>query len=62
VDVTLKVEYLHTDFGSEHYFDPSIMVGNVLVVTRDAHLSADIVRAGVNLKFNSGGAAVAAKQ
>jgi hypothetical protein len=55
VDVTLKVEYLHTDLGSEQYFNPSIVVSNIQVITRDTHLSADVVRAGVNLKFNSGG-------
>jgi opacity protein-like surface antigen len=62
VDVTLRVEYLQTDFGSEQSFNPSIVVSNIEVVTQDTHLSADIVRAGVNLKFNSGGGAVAAKQ
>jgi hypothetical protein len=32
------------------------------IVTRETHLSDDIVRAGVNLKFNPGGATVVAKQ
>jgi outer membrane immunogenic protein len=61
-DITFKVEYWHTDFGSAQYFNPSVPVGNATVVTRDSRLSDNIVRAGVNLKFNWGHDTVAAKQ
>jgi outer membrane immunogenic protein len=60
-DVTFKVEYLHADFGSTLYFNPSVVLPGATIVTRQTHLSDDIVRAGVNLKFNPGGGTVAAK-
>jgi outer membrane immunogenic protein len=59
-DVTVKVEYLHTDFGSAQYFNPSITLANNTILTRATHLSDDLIRAGVNLKFNLGGSAAAA--
>jgi outer membrane immunogenic protein len=59
-DVTFRLEYLHAGYEAARYFDPSIIVGNSLVVTRNTPLSEDIVRAGVNLKFNWGSSAVAA--
>jgi outer membrane immunogenic protein len=54
-DVTFKLEYLHAGFESRQYFVPPIVVGASTVVTRDVSLSDDMVRAGVNLKFNWGG-------
>jgi outer membrane immunogenic protein len=63
VDVTLKVEYLHSDYngelGSQQYFNPSVVLGNTNVVTRETRLTDDMVRAGLNLKFNSGGSTTA---
>jgi outer membrane immunogenic protein len=59
-DLTFKVEYLRTDFGSAQYFNPSVTVGNITTVTRETHLSDNIVRAGVNLKFDPSGGTVAA--
>jgi outer membrane immunogenic protein len=53
--VTFKVEYLHADFGTKQYFNPPVAVGNATVVTRDVKLTDDMVRAGVNVKFNWGG-------
>lgn len=53
--VSFKVEYLHTDFGSKSYFNPPpVLAGGVVftVLTRDIRLTDDIVRAGVNVKFN----------
>ncbi|MBR0819975.1 outer membrane protein [Bradyrhizobium liaoningense] len=47
-DVTLKLEYVHVDFGSKRYVDPPISGA----VTRDVRLTDDIVRAGVNVRFN----------
>jgi outer membrane immunogenic protein len=62
-DVSFKVEYLHADFGSTLYVNPSVVLPGATIVTRETHLSDDIVRAGVNLKFNPGGSTVAtAKQ
>src|SRR6202012_5848884 len=48
-DVTLKVEYLHAGFETKQYFPP-----NLLTPIRDTKLTDDIIRAGVNVKFNWG--------
>jgi len=59
-DLTFKLEYLHVGFRPDTYFNttPSI-VGGVLIFAHDVHLSDDMVRAGVNLKFNWGNPVVA---
>ncbi len=50
--VTLKVEYLHADFGTSTYINPSVQVApGRTIVTRDVPLTNDIVRAGVNYRF-----------
>jgi outer membrane immunogenic protein len=50
--VTLKLEYLHADFGTSSYINPSVQVApGHTIVTRDVPLTNDIVRAGVNYKF-----------
>jgi outer membrane immunogenic protein len=50
--VTLKLEYLHADFGTSSYINPSVQVApGRTIVTRDVPLTNDIVRAGVNYKF-----------
>jgi outer membrane immunogenic protein len=50
--VTMKVEYLHADFGSRTYINPSILTpNNTTVVTRNVTLTNDLVRVGVNYKF-----------
>jgi outer membrane immunogenic protein len=59
--VSFKLEYLHADFGSKQYIDPPVPIGAFLAVTRDVKLTDDIVRAGVNVRFNWGGAPAAAK-
>lgn len=46
--VSLKVEYVHVDFGSKRYIDPPTNGA----ITRDVRLTDDIVRAGVNVRFN----------
>jgi outer membrane immunogenic protein len=51
-DVTLKVEYLHAGFESKQYFVPPVVIGATTIVTRDTALSNDMVRAGINFKFN----------
>ena len=53
-DVTLKLEYLHAGFESKQYFSPPVAAGASTIVTRDTKLSDDMVRAGVNVKFNWG--------
>jgi outer membrane immunogenic protein len=46
-NVSLKLEYLHADFGSKNYIEPP--QGNI--VTRSIRLSDDMVRAGLNWRF-----------
>jgi outer membrane immunogenic protein len=53
-DVTLKVEYLHAGFETKQYFVPPITLGALTFVTRDTKLTDDIIRAGLNVKFNWG--------
>jgi outer membrane immunogenic protein len=53
-DVTLKLEYLHAGFESKQYFNPPVARNGVTIDTRDTKLSDDMVRAGVNVKFNWG--------
>jgi outer membrane immunogenic protein len=48
-DVTLKVEYLHVGFETKQYFN-----SNVFTPIRDTQLTDDIIRAGMNVKFNWG--------
>ncbi|OAF12789.1 outer membrane protein [Bradyrhizobium neotropicale] len=50
--VSFKLEYVHTDFGSKRYFEARPPLGDALVATRDVRLTDDIVRAGVNVRFN----------
>jgi outer membrane immunogenic protein len=57
--LTFKLEYLHAGFDSKRYVTPPFTtpVGTI-VVSRDVKLSDDMVRAGMNVKFNWGGPAV----
>jgi outer membrane immunogenic protein len=50
--VSFKLEYLHADFGSKQYFNPPVPIGTLTVATRDVRLTDDVVRAGVNVRFN----------
>jgi outer membrane immunogenic protein len=51
--VTLKLEYLYTDFGTGgSFFSPPLLVGAETVATRNVSLTDNIVRGGVNWKFN----------
>ena len=52
-DVSLKLEYLHADFGSQSYFNTQVALGQVTVITRNVRLTEDIVRAGINWRFTS---------
>jgi outer membrane immunogenic protein len=51
--LTLKVEYLHADFGTGRFIDPPVTgpTGGT-AVTRNVKLTNEIFRAGVNWKFN----------
>jgi outer membrane immunogenic protein len=52
-NVSLKLEYLHADFGSGRYFSTPVALGVQNIVTRDVRLSDDIVRAGINWRFTT---------
>lgn len=53
--ITAKVEYLHMDFGHDTYLDPiaTTAVGSPVVYQYERQI--DMVRAGVNFRFNVGG-------
>lgn len=52
IHLTLKLEYLHADFGAGSYINPSVQTApGHTILTRDVPLTNDIVRAGVNHKF-----------
>ena len=54
-DVTLKVEYLHVGFETKQYFVATTnALAGVVFPIRDVKLTDDIVRAGMNVKFNWG--------
>ena len=52
--ITAKVDYLHMDFGSATYIDPvaTTAVGRPIVYKYDREV--DMVRAGINFRFNFG--------
>jgi outer membrane immunogenic protein len=52
-NVSLKLEYLHADFGSARYFSTPVVLGMQNIITRDVRLSDDIVRAGINWRFTT---------
>jgi outer membrane immunogenic protein len=52
-NLSVKVEYLHADFGTARYINTPIVGPNGgTFVTRDVKLTDDIVRAGLNWKFD----------
>jgi outer membrane immunogenic protein len=54
-DVTLKLEYLHAGFESRQYQNmPVVTAAGTAIVARDTKLTDDIIRAGLNVKFNWG--------
>jgi outer membrane immunogenic protein len=57
--VTFKLEYLHAGFDNKQYINPSVTGGGGTVVTRSVSLSDDMVRVGMNVKWNWGGPVVA---
>jgi outer membrane immunogenic protein len=57
-DLIFKLEYLHVGLRVHNFFDPATVVG---VETRDLKVSDDMVRVGVNLKFNPWASPVVAR-
>ncbi len=59
---TWKFEYLHLDFDRVNYVFTTVGTGTVSssVVTRSVRFTDDIVRVGLNYRFNWGGAGVVA--
>jgi outer membrane immunogenic protein len=54
--LSLKIEYLHADLGTGRYINPFVVTpAGGTIVTRDVHFTDDIVRAGLNWRFNWGG-------
>jgi outer membrane immunogenic protein len=54
LDVTLKFEYLHVGFETHQYVTPATVLAGIPIETRDTKLTDDIIRAGMNVKFNWG--------
>jgi outer membrane immunogenic protein len=53
-DVTLKLEYLHVGFETHQYFTSAPVLAGIPIPTRNTLLTDDIVRGGLNVKFNWG--------
>jgi outer membrane immunogenic protein len=59
-NLSVKLEYLHADFGSANYIDPPVVVaGAGTFNARSIRLTDDIVRVGLNYRFGWGGPVVA---
>jgi outer membrane immunogenic protein len=56
--LSLKIEYLHADLGTGRYI-PLIVTANGSTDSRYVRFTDDIVRAGLNWRFNWGGPVVA---
>lgn len=49
---SLKAEYLFADFGSSQYINPPVVIGTNIFNSRNVLLTDNIVRAGINYRFN----------
>jgi outer membrane immunogenic protein len=56
--LTLKIEYLHADFGTGLFINPPVTVGTSNFVSRDVSFTEDLLRVGVNWKFAGTGGAI----
>lgn len=52
---SLKAEYLYADFGSSNYISPPVVTPGGTFNTRSVQLTDDIVRVGINYRFNWSG-------
>lgn len=52
-NLSLKLEYLHADFGNGAFFNTPAMLGAVTIIPRNVRLTDDIVRAGINWRFTA---------
>jgi outer membrane immunogenic protein len=52
-NVSVKLEYVHADFGGGRYFTAPTLLGTNTVATRNVELKDDLVRAGLNWRFVS---------
>ena len=50
--VTLKLEYLHADFGTGLFFSPPVLIGGGIIDSRNVSLTNNIIRGGINWKFD----------
>jgi outer membrane immunogenic protein len=50
--LTVKLEYLHADFGTGLFFSPPVPIGAGVIDSRKVSLTNNIVRGGINWKFN----------
>jgi outer membrane immunogenic protein len=60
-DVRFRLEYMHADFGTRQYFATPIVTATGTILTRDVKLTDDMVRAGINVRFNWGGTPIVTK-
>jgi outer membrane immunogenic protein len=58
-NLSLKLEYLHADFGSKNYINPPVVAGGGTFDTRSIRLTDDVVRVGLNYRFGWGSPVVA---
>jgi len=59
-NLSLKLEYLHADFGTKNYINPPVFIaGTGAFNTRSISLTDDVVRVGLNYRFGWGGPVVA---
>jgi outer membrane immunogenic protein len=52
---SLKAEYLFADFGSSQYINPPVVIGTDIFNSRNVLLTDNIVRVGINYRFNWSG-------
>jgi outer membrane immunogenic protein len=51
----VKLEYLHVDLGTGRYISPPVVIAGFTYDTRDVRLTDDILRVGLNYRFNWAG-------
>jgi outer membrane immunogenic protein len=51
-NLTFKIEYLHVDLGNSQLINPPVVIGTATFDGRNVRLTDDILRGGVNWKFD----------